>query len=347
MKKFAVILEKEGSQKILGEPASYYIELSAEKAGFKVIKSNDGSCPKSLFKEREEACFVMFIEKMPLIKPKTFKALFRSAKENGRDINQAGIFQLDCEISSVPDDFFAIHSYAPRKELVSSRTCEGYAKCVKILQKRINKKLLKSGVFILDPKTAYIGPRVRIAPGAVIHPNVVIEGETVIGENCVLGPGSKLVDMEIGSGTEIDAARAYSSKIGENCHIGPFAYIRPGCVIGDNVKIGDFVEVKNSSVGNNTKASHLTYIGDSDFGENINIGCGSITVNYDGRRKHRTVVEDGAFIGCNSNLVAPVTVGRGAFVAAGSTLTEDAPEGCLSIARARQVNKSGWKLKDN
>lgn len=213
------------------------------------------------------------------------------------------------------------------------------------LRKRINEKHMRAGVSIIDPLTTYIGADVSIGEDTTIYPGTTIEGETVIGDDCVIGPGTTISNCLIGSFAVIKNSVLTGSEIGNGCNIGPFAYVRPGCRIFDNVKIGDFVELKNSAVGKRTKISHLSYIGDSVLGEDINIGCGSITVNYNGKEKNTTVIKDKAFIGCNSNLVAPVTIGENSFVAAGSTVTEDVPAHSLAIARQRQVNKEDWVKK--
>ncbi len=172
-----------------------------------------------------------------------------------------------------------------------------------------------------------------------------MEGKTEIGEDCKIGPNSRLTDMLLGNGVTFQTSTGIESEIGDNTTVGPFAYIRPNCKIGQNVKVGDFVEVKNSTVGDGTKIPHLAYIGDTDAGKKVNFGCGSIMVNYDGEKKHRTVVEDNVFVGCNVNLVAPVTVKAGAYIAAGSTITKDVPEDVLAVARARQQVIEGWKKK--
>ncbi len=201
----------------------------------------------------------------------------------------------------------------------------------------------QNGVSFVDESNAYIDETVRIGSGTVIEPNVCLKGKTEIGENCVIGFGSQLTDAKIADGVKINHSVITESYVDSGTNVGPFAYIRPNCHVGKNVKVGDFVELKNSNIGDGTKIAHLTYIGDADVGKNINFGCGTVIVNYDGKNKFRTVIEDNAFIGCNSNLVAPVTVGQGAFTAAGSTITEDVPEDALAIARARQVIKTGWK----
>ncbi len=216
------------------------------------------------------------------------------------------------------------------------------SKAETIMKKRINEQHMRNGVTIIDPANTYISPAAEIGRDTVLQPGTVINGNTVIGEDCEIGPNTEITDCAIGDETVIRQSAAYDSKIGSRVNIGPFAHIRPASDIGDEVKIGNFVEVKKASFGKGSKASHLSYIGDAKVGEDVNIGCGSITVNYDGKNKHLTVIEDGAFIGCNSNLVAPVTVGENAFVAAGSTITKDVPGKALSIARARQTNKEGY-----
>lgn len=213
----------------------------------------------------------------------------------------------------------------------------------KILRKRINESLMYGGVTIIDPERTYISDSVKIGKDTVVMPGTVLEGETVIGDACVIGPDTMLKDANIGNGTEVIKTVGNNCTVGENTHVGPFAYLRPDTKVGDGCRIGDFVEIKNSNIGNGTKVSHLTYVGDSDVGERVNFGCGTVTVNYDGAKKYRTKIGNDVFVGCNSNLVAPVTLSDGAYTAAGSTITDDVPEHTLAIARARQVLKTGWK----
>lgn len=203
-------------------------------------------------------------------------------------------------------------------------------------------ELKKSGVIFIDEKSVYIEDNVKIGNGTTIEPNVYLRGETVIGENCVIGFCSDISDSIIKDNVTIKHSVITKSTIGKGTTVGPFAYVRPDCTVGENVKLGDFVEIKNSNIGDGTKLSHLTYVGDADVGKNINFGCGTVVVNYDGKKKHRTIIEDNAFIGCNTNLVSPVKVGKHAYTAAGSTITDDVPEDSLAIARARQVVKENW-----
>lgn len=217
----------------------------------------------------------------------------------------------------------------------------------KILNDRLVKNAMLKGVTVIDPSSTYISAETEIGMDTVIYPNTIIEGRTVIGEDCIIGPGTTLRNTVVGSGTEVINSVAVDSKVGDNTHVGPFAYLRPNSRVGNEVKIGDFVEVKNSSIGNGTKVSHLTYIGDADVGSRVNFGCGTVVVNYDGENKHRSVIEDDAFIGCNSNLVSPVRIEKGAYTAAGSTITDNVPEGALAIARSKQVVKENWTEKKN
>lgn len=212
----------------------------------------------------------------------------------------------------------------------------------RLINKRNIKRIMDSGVTVTDPENTYIGDDVTVGCDTVIEPGCFIFGKTVIGKACVIGPQTRLTDMKVGSNVSVLNSVCTESEISDGANVGPFAYIRPGSKIGKNVKIGDFVEIKNSSLGEGTKVSHLTYVGDSDVGSNVNFGCGTVTVNYDGNHKHRTKIGDNAFIGCNTNLVAPVEVAENAFTAAGSTITDDVPADSLAIARAKQVNKYGW-----
>lgn len=206
----------------------------------------------------------------------------------------------------------------------------------------IIEKHMNNGVVFFTSHGIIIDETVTIGAGTQILPGTILRGQTAIGGDCIIGPNSLLEDCKVGNGVYFNASQGYSSTIKANVKIGPFSQIRPDCVIGEGVKIGDFVEVKNSNIGDGTAISHLTYIGDSDVGRCVNFGCGVVTVNYDGENKNRTTVGDYAFVGCNSNLVAPVKVGDGAYTAAGSTITKDVPQGDLAIARARQENKTGW-----
>ena len=222
---------------------------------------------------------------------------------------------------------------------------ETVAELEMLLRDRIVRRHMQNGVRVMDPSAVYIDPRVSIGRGTVVLPGSILRGETTVGRDCVIGPNAMVRDCAVGDETEINASQANESVIGSRTHVGPFAYIRPGCTIGDDIKVGDFVEVKNSTIGDGTKISHLTYVGDSDVGRRVNFGCGTVTTNYDGFKKYRCTIGDGAFLGCNTNLVAPVTVGEGSYTAAGSTITEEVPPDALGVARSRQKNLEGWAAR--
>jgi len=216
------------------------------------------------------------------------------------------------------------------------------AQAEKIMKKRINEKHMRNGVAIIDPDHTYIEPDVIIEQDVTIHPGTIIKGATTIKTDSIIGPNSEVSNCFIGEATLVKQSVAHDSKIGDRVNIGPFAHIRPESVVGNHAKLGNFVEIKKTTIGENSKVSHLSYIGDAKVGRNVNVGCGTITVNYDGKNKYLTTIEDDAFVGCNSNLIAPVTIGKGAYVAAGSTINKDVPENALSIARARQTNKENY-----
>lgn len=236
----------------------------------------------------------------------------------------------------VTDDYQQTLGINSRSQLAEAET---------ILRKRTLQRLMDNGVTIMDPSSTFIDAQVSIGADTVIYPFTWLEGSTVIGENCEIGPNSRLQDTVVGNDTTLHFIYAHECRVGNRVTVGPYVHLRPKTVLADGVKIGNFVEVKNSSVGEGSKIPHLSYIGDTDMGDKVNIGSGTITVNYDGKNKFRTVIEDGAFVGCNTNLVAPVKVGKGAYVAAGSTITKDVPEASLGVARARQSNIEGWVNK--
>lgn len=203
-------------------------------------------------------------------------------------------------------------------------------------------RAMAMGAELLSTDGVIIANDVEIGPDTRILPGTVLKAGTRIGGGCTLGPNTIIENSTIGDHTVVNSSQIYDSEIGSGVRVGPFSYIRPGCTVHDHAKIGDFVELKNSVIGEKTSIAHLSYIGDTDLGARCNMGGGIITCNYDGKKKYRTIVENDCFIGCNTNLVAPVRVEEGAYVAAGSTITDDVPKNALSIARARQVNKEGW-----
>jgi len=219
------------------------------------------------------------------------------------------------------------------------------AEAESIMRRRLNTKLMLAGVTMIDPSTTYIDAGVEIGQDTVIHPFTILRGKTRIGRGCTVGPQVNLRDTTLGDEVEIRYTVAEEAKIGDQAKIGPFAYLRPGTVLGRGVKVGDFVEIKKSFIDEGSKVPHLTYIGDAVIGKSVNVGAGTITCNYDGQQKHQTVIEDGVFIGSNSNLVAPIKIGANAYVAAGSTLTSDVPAESLAVARERQRIIPDWSKK--
>ncbi|MFD2671545.1 bifunctional UDP-N-acetylglucosamine diphosphorylase/glucosamine-1-phosphate N-acetyltransferase GlmU [Marinicrinis sediminis] len=213
------------------------------------------------------------------------------------------------------------------------------------MRQRICETHMRNGVTIQDPSSVYIETGVEIGMDTQLLPGTIIKAGSKIGEQCVLGPNTEIDQSVVGDGCVIKQSVITESSLGHQVQVGPFAYIRPGSTIGNNVKIGDFVEIKKSVIGDGSKVPHLSYVGDAEVGSGVNIGCGTITANYDGMNKHVTRIEDGAFIGSNSNLIAPVTVGKNAYVVAGSTITHNIDENGLAIARARQTTKPGYAEK--
>jgi bifunctional UDP-N-acetylglucosamine pyrophosphorylase / glucosamine-1-phosphate N-acetyltransferase len=232
---------------------------------------------------------------------------------------------------------------------INSRT--ELAEVSRLVTQKKNEELMAAGVTLVDPATTYIDVDAEIMPDTVIHPGAIIEGRSRIGSGCEIQGYVRIIDSEIGDRVTINNFCVISgSKVANGAVIGPFAHLRPGNVVGEGAKIGNFVELKKTTLGPKAKASHLSYLGDATVGANVNVGAGTITCNYDGKAKYQTVIEDGAFIGSDTQLIAPVHVGKGAYVAAGSSITEDVPPGALGIARGRQTNVAGWvdrkKTKD-
>ena len=211
-----------------------------------------------------------------------------------------------------------------------------------VLRRRKLLELMESGVTIMDPAATFVDASVSIGCDTILYPFTWLEGTTVIGENCSIGPNTRISDSVIGDDVTLHFSYAHECRIADGATVGPYVHLRPDTALAAGVKVGNFVEIKNSQIGQGSKAPHLSYIGDADVGSGVNIGCGVITVNYDGKKKHRTVIGDNAFIGCNTNLVAPVSVGEGAYIAAGSTITKDVPSKSLGVGRARQMNIAGW-----
>ena len=233
--------------------------------------------------------------------------------------------------------------HADSEEVLGVNTRAELAAAGATLYSRKATELQESGVTLLDASRTWIDPRAKVGRDTVFYPDVIVEGSCVIGEDCVVRSGSRLAGMVLGRGVEVkDHCVLRDSRIGDNAELGPFAHVRPGSIVEANAHVGNFVELKKTRIGKGSKASHMSYLGDADIGPNCNIGAGTITCNYDGVNKYPTTLGAGVFVGSDSQLVAPVTVGEGAYVAAGTTVTENVPPGALALTRVRQLNLEGW-----
>lgn len=271
------------------------------------------------------------------------KMLFEALSQVGNDNAQGEYYLPDViEILKTKAQIVAAYRMKDFEEALGVNDRIALAEAAKLMRLRINQEHMRNGVTLIDPATTYIDRDVVIGPDSVIEAGVVLKGQTVIGADCFVGAHSEISNSQIADNVQIISSNIENSTVAEAATIGPYSHLRPNSVIGEEVHIGNFVEVKNATVGKGTKAGHLTYIGDAELGENINIGCGTIFVNYDGKNKFKTVVGDNVFIGSNANLVAPLTIEKNTAIAAGSTITKDVPADSLAIARSRQENKVGY-----
>ena len=270
--------------------------------------------------------------------------LFASLKQIG-SANAQGEYYLPDLVKIYRDRGLTVDTVTledPR-EILGVNSRGELAQIGQLLKMSRNDALMASGVTLVDPATAYIGPDVAIGQDTVIHPNVYLEGTTTIGANCEIQCGVRIVNSTLADGVFVNSYCVIrDSHVERGADLGPFAHLRPQSQVGEDAHVGAFVELKKTRLGRGTKAGHLAYLGDAAVGEKVNVGAGVITVNYDGKKKHLTTIEDGAFIGSDAQLIAPVTVGKGAYVAAGSSITEDVPARSLAIGRGKQVNKEGW-----
>lgn len=261
------------------------------------------------------------------------------------DNKQGEYYLTDCVHILRAEERPVVALAAPAEETAGINTRGQLAVAEAILRRRECLRLMEAGVTIRDPETTYIDKGVEVGGETVIHPFTFLEGGTRVGRGCMVGPGTRICGATLGDGVVVQFSVVIESVIGDGCQIGPFSYIRPGSVLAGNVKVGDFVELKKARVGQGSKIPHLSYIGDAVLGSGVNIGAGTITCNYDGARKHQTLIGDGAFIGSNTNLVAPVSVGKDAVIGAGSTITRDVPGAALAVERARQSVIPDWSKK--
>ncbi|EOV8884962.1 bifunctional UDP-N-acetylglucosamine diphosphorylase/glucosamine-1-phosphate N-acetyltransferase GlmU [Listeria innocua] len=271
------------------------------------------------------------------------KALFE-ALENVSNDNVQGEYYLPdvIKILKDADEVVAAYKMESFEESLGVNDRIALAEASKLMQRRINENHMRNGVTFVNPENTYIDIDVKIGQDTVIEPGVMLRGKTVIGDDCVVTSGSEIVSSVIGERVHVRNSSIFESKVGDDVQIGPYAHLRPESDIHNHVKIGNYVETKKAVVGEGTKLPHFIYMGDAEIGKNVNVGCGSIAVNYDGKNKAKTIIGDNVFVGCNSNLIAPVKVGDRAFIAAGSTITKDVPEDALGIARAKQDNKLGY-----
>lgn len=274
------------------------------------------------------------------------KALFAALRKVENNNVQGEFYLPDVmEILKKEDELISAYQLANKEEALGVNDRVNLAKASKLMKERINEKHMRNGVTFIDPDQTYIESEVKIGQDTTLEPGVYLKGQTVIGEDCFIGTHSVIKDSQLGHNIVVKSSMIDSAIMGSNSDIGPNSHLRPETVIKEDVHIGNFVEIKKATLGKKTKVGHLTYVGDATLGENINLGCGTIFVNYNGKDKNHIEVGDNAFIGCNSNLIAPVKIERNAYVAAGSTITDNVPEDALAIARARQTIKEEYGKK--
>lgn len=320
----------------LGNPTGYGRVVRNEQDGVeKIVEHKDASDIERNINEINTGTYCFDNE-----------ALFDALAKVGNDNVQGEYYVTDViEILKKQNDKVSAYVVEDANETIGINDKVALAEASKIMQRRINEEHLRNGVTILDPENTYISAEVSIGADATIYPGSVILGQTTIDSETHIGPNTEINNSLIGEASHIRQSVVNDSKIGNKVKIGPYAHIRPETIIKDDVKVGNFVEVKKSEIAQSTKVPHLSYIGDASVGEGVNIGSGAVTVNYDGANKHQTIIGNDAFIGCNANLIAPVTIENGGFVAAGSTITKDVPEESLAFGRAKQVNKEGYAKK--
>jgi bifunctional UDP-N-acetylglucosamine pyrophosphorylase/glucosamine-1-phosphate N-acetyltransferase len=301
----------------------------------KIVEEKDASGAEKLINEINTS--VYYFRK---------KILFEYLENIGSDNSQKEFYLTDI-VESLVKSGRHVEGYITKDSIEAEGINDRVQLAVleKAMQKRINLQLMLSGVTFKDPDTSFVSPGAIIGKDTIIEPSCLIKGDTKIGQNCIIGPFTQIEDCTIGAGTKINKSVLQSAVIGNSNIIGPTSYIRPGTVTGDNVKIGACCEIKKSRISDNSKIPHLSYIGDAQIGADVNIGAGTITCNYDGFLKNKTIIEDGVFIGSDTMLVAPVRIGKGAITAAGSAIVEDVPDECLAIERSKQANIEKGALK--
>lgn len=310
----------------VNNPTGYGRILRSEQGAFRaVVEEKDATDVQKQIKEINSGLYCF-----------NASQVFRALHELRADNAQGEYYLPDVlDIMMQKDQKIEIVLHEAEEDIYGVNDRVQLAYTEKILRRRKNETLMRSGVTIVDPDTTFIDTQVQIGADTVILPFSVISGNTVIGTQCEIGPGTRITDAIIGNSNVIEYARIKEARVGNNCTIGPYSYLRPETELHDYVKIGDFVEVKKSVIGENSKVPHLSYVGDAIIGASANIGAGTITCNYDGKNKYVTIIEDGAFIGSNTNLIAPVTIGKNAITGAGSSISRDVPPDSLAVERAQ------------
>ena len=323
---------------ILDNPYGYGRIIRDHNRVLRITEEKDASLEEKSVKEVNTGVFLIKTELL-------FMALDKVKNDNAK-----GEYYLT-DIVQILADKCKIGTFTIKDAYKMSGINDLYAlsKMEEALRNEINKKHMLNGVNIINPSSTVIGPDCQIEAGTIIYPNCMILGKTMIGNDCVIGPNSEINNSVIESNASAIHSVINDSFIGKGASVGPFVHMRMNAHVGINDRIGNFVEIKNSTLGEKTNVAHLTYVGDTDCGGHVNFGCGTVTVNYDGKHKYRTIIGDNVFIGCNTNLIAPVKVESNTFIAAGSTITDDVPEDTFAIARAKQVNKPHYvkKWKEN
>lgn len=319
---------------ILGDAKSYGRIVRKNGRLEKIVELKDADKNEAEIKEVNSGTYIFDIEKL-------LKHLDELSTNNAQ--NEYYITDM---IEIFKDNDYNVDAFAASEGNIIEAANNRYelSKCEELFREKINKELMLDGVTIIDPKSTYIDRNVKVGTDTVIYPNTIIKKGSVIGKENIIY-SSRIENSIIGNNNKIDNCVIVDAKVNDNNQIGPYVHLRPNADIKNNTRLGNFVEVKNSSIGNGTKVSHLTYIGDGDIGENTNVGCGVVFVNYDGKKKYRTKVGDNCFVGCNVNLVAPINIDDNVYIAAGSTLTDDVEKDSLAIARSRQTVKKGYKKK--
>ncbi|GAV15957.1 bifunctional UDP-N-acetylglucosamine diphosphorylase/glucosamine-1-phosphate N-acetyltransferase GlmU [Paenibacillus sp. chi10] len=320
----------------LNDPTGYGRVIRAEDGSvLKIVEQKDCTTEEQLVKEINTGTYCFDNVK-----------LFAALEQIRNDNAQQEYYLTDViGIMKAQGDTVQAYCTPDNSEAIGVNDRLVLSEAERFMRERINKRHMLNGVTIIDPANTYIESGVVIGADTIIEPGTSLRGNTTVGGECVIGPNSEIVDSTIGDQVHIKQSVLCEAIVGDESSVGPFAYLRPGARLGKQVKVGDFVEIKNASLDDQTKVSHLSYIGDAEVGKNVNIGCGAITVNYDGFNKSLTQIGDDAFIGSNVNLIAPIQVGTGAYVVAGSTITHPVPDNDLAIARERQVNKPGYAEK--